>query len=195
MRSNFILFFLLSIKFTSAQGDFIKCWQDAFKNMDSTGLDIEGWRNCVKGKHIPDFEAQTVLGKKFNSKDMQGKVVVLNFWFIDCLPCIAELPALNMLVRDFKNKNVEFLAFTHDTKKRLDTAFFKKYKFDFNIFPGDSTVIKQFGEMGYPNTYIIDKNGKVKEVFIGGFADEQVTTNVYLKSKPIIDELLKAGNY
>ncbi|MBK5270047.1 MAG: TlpA family protein disulfide reductase [Bacteroidia bacterium] len=192
MKLSIILFFILLIEFSSAQDDFIKCWQNAFKNMDSTGLDIEGWRNCVKGKHIPDFKSQTVLGKTINSKNLQGKVIVLNFWFIDCLPCIAELPALNMLVNDFKDQNVEFLAFTHDTKKRLDTAFFIKYKFDFNIFPGDSTVIKQFGEMGYPNTYIIDKSGKVKEVFIGGFADEQVTTNVYLKAKPIIDELLKA---
>lgn len=192
MKLSFIIFFLLLIKFSPAQDDFIKCWQDAFQHMDSTGLNFEGWKNCVRGKHIPDFEVKTVSGKTINSKDLLGKVVVLNFWFIDCLPCIAELPALNLLVKEYKDQPIEFLAFTHDTKERLDTAFFTKHKFDFNIIPGDSTVIKQFGEMGYPNTYIIDKSGKVKEIFIGGFIDKKAEMEIYTRVKPIIDELLKA---
>ncbi len=117
---------------------------------------------------------------------------MINFWFVECHPCIAELPALNKLAEEYKDNSVVFLAPTYETKQWLDTFFYTKYKYDFMIIPDAINVINQFGGTGYPTTYIIDRKGKLKEVFNGGPIDIKAETEIYLKAKPIIDELLKA---
>ena len=44
------------------------------------------------------FKVKTIGGKRLTLAELQGKVVVINFWFIGCAPCISEMPALNKLV-------------------------------------------------------------------------------------------------
>jgi len=194
MKVVFILLSFLLLKSSFAQDSFINCFQVTYQHMerDSVAFNHKEWKNCVKGKHIPEFEAISTLGKRIKSKDLKGKVVIINFWFIDCHPCIAELPALNRLVKEYEGKDVVFLAPTWETKDRLKSAFFQKYKFDFMIISDAKKIIDLFGGVGFPVTYIVDKNGILKEVTVGGPIDEKSETQAYLNAKPIIDELLKA---
>jgi len=141
---------------------------------------------------MPDFTAKTISGNTITMKELKDKVVVINFWFIDCHPCIAELPALNKLVEDYRDKNVVFLAITYETLKRLNEDFFPKYKFDFTIMPDAKAVTHMFNASGYPTTYIVDKKGIINTAWCGGSINEAAKTEAYLKAKPIIDELLKA---
>lgn len=186
---------ILSLFFTSkcsfTQNEFLKCFQNAVDQSDSTRFDEQKWIDCLKGKQLPDFEARTLSGRMIDSKDLKGKVVVINFWFIECHPCVAELPGLNLLVKEFKNSNVLFLGITYETKERLDSAFFPKYQFDFDIVPGASYIINKFGPIGYPTTFFIDKHGTINNVIAGGLSDKNAVVDVYRKEKPIIEELLK----
>lgn len=187
----FLSFLLLSI-ITFAQNDVLDCWKTIRQQIekDNNLMDMQQWMNCVKGKKIPEFKAVSISGDSIDTKNLRGKVVIINFWFIECHPCIAELPALNKLVKEYKNKEVVFLAPTYETKARLDTAFFPKYKFDFTIIADAQKIRGLFGETGYPTTYIIDKTGKIKQTYLGGIEGKKAEEEMYVETKPIIDELL-----
>jgi peroxiredoxin len=152
---------------------------------------MKTWKNCISGKPMPELSLKTVTGEKIETKDLKGKVIVINLWFTTCHPCIAELPALNRLVEEYKNKNVVFLGISTDTKAMLDADFFPKYEFDFKIIADGKDIVKKIGNTGFPTFYIIDTAGKVREAWSGGAIDRTAETAVYLKAKPIIDELLK----
>lgn len=191
------LVFLGKVSF--AQKNFSECYDTMYYQMnyhlahDSIASlePMENWRNCISGKSMPELSLKTVTGEKIETKDLKGKVIVINLWFTTCQPCIAELPALNRLVEEYKNKNVVFLGISTDTKAMLDADFFPKHKFDFKIIADGNDICKKIGRTGFPTFYIIDTTGKVRDAWIGGAIDKTAETAVYLKAKPIIDELLK----
>src|SRR5436190_22651200 len=67
----------------------------------------------------PAFNMTSVDGEKFELAALRGKVVVLNFWFTGCEPCVAEFTKLNHLVDKFENKGVIFIAPTLDNAATL----------------------------------------------------------------------------
>ena len=190
-KINCLLFLLLPI-ISIAQNEVLDCWKKVYNQIQKNNMmvDMQQWMNCVQGKNIPDFKAVSISGDSIDTKNLKGKVVVINFWFIECHPCIAELPALNKLVKEYKDKDVVFLAPTFETKARLDTAFFPKYKFNFTIIADAQKIRGLFGETGYPTTYIIDKTGKIKQTYLGGIEGKKAEEEMYVETKPIIDELL-----
>jgi peroxiredoxin/tetratricopeptide (TPR) repeat protein len=108
----------------------------------------------------PAFEATTLDGAWVRLEDLRGKVVVLNFWFINCGPCRGEIPELNKIVDEFKDR-VRFLAFAVDSASALKD-FLKENTFRYEIIPGES--VKFAGDYpveGYPTHFIIDQNGKI----------------------------------
>jgi peroxiredoxin len=113
------------------------------------------------GKPAPAFEIVDIKGKKWSSEKLKGKIVVLNFWFIECQPCIREMPDLNMLQKKYKRKKVVFLALGVNDKTSM-IAFLKDHKFTYNIVPGSNTISKAFGVDGFPTNIVIDKNGIIQ---------------------------------
>jgi len=90
---------------------------------------IKNLVGCV----MPDFTAQTLNGQFISKQSLKGKVVVMNFWFIGCKPCLAELPALNTLVEQYKGKEVVFIAFGRDSKQQTVEKFLPKHEFKFQL--------------------------------------------------------------
>ena len=148
------------------------------------------WRNCVVDKPVPRFHTVALNNEKINSERLKGKIIVINFWFIGCPPCIAEMPALNQLVKEYKDKGVVFLGFTLDDKKSLK-KFFTTHQFDFTIIPEAQNIEDLFGVLEHPVNFIIDQNGKVTMAWADGETGEGAKTYAYLKIKPILEDLLK----
>ena len=124
----------------SAQDDDIAaCQRNMAIKSDSlvnAGSDpITAMMQCAVDKPLPSFRLPTTEGDTIDLKQTKGKVVVINFWFIDCHPCIAEMPGMNKLAADYKNASVEFISVTYEKIKRLNEEFFAKYKLDFKIIP------------------------------------------------------------
>lgn len=117
-----------------------------------------------------DFTSTDLEGKKVNLNDLKGKIVVLNFWFTKCHPCVEEMPELNKIVSKYKNKNVEFIAITFDDREKLN-QFFKKHKFDYRIV-SDSKIIKDYKVNSFPLNMIIDQKGEIAFKKIGAYLDE-----------------------
>lgn len=176
-----------------AQEKFADCARKPFLIFDSTSgqqtFSRKAWYDCVMGKHIPEISFKTIAGNKFSTGEMKGKVTVINFWCIGCAPCLAELPALNLLVQEYKNNDVLFFGITYHSAKELKAKFFSKYKFDFQIVAGAKDIADEFA-FGYPTTYVIDSNGIVKAAWNGGPLGEEAKAEIFLKAKPVIDGLL-----
>lgn len=119
----------------------------------------------------PGFSLTSVEGEKFELTALRGKVVVLNFWFTGCAPCIAEFGALNGLVDKFKNKGVVFIAPTLDNVATLK-SFLKEHRFKYHVVPNAgglivSTYSDGSGNVVFPTHIVIDKEGKIDARLIG----------------------------
>jgi peroxiredoxin len=122
--------------------------------------------NTPEGKPTaPVFSLTSVEGEKFDLSALRGKVVVLNFWFTGCAPCVAEFSELNGLVNKFKSKGVVFIAPTLDNEATL-SPFLKEHKFKYHVVPNAGGLIVMTysdgsGNVVFPTHIVIDREGKI----------------------------------
>ncbi len=115
-------------------------------------------------KKLPDFNLKDLNGRSITNKDLNNKVVVLNFWFAACKPCIKEMPELNKLVEKYKDNNaVLFLAPSFDNQDLLK-KFVKRKDFRFKILANSKILDKKLGILTYPTTIILNKEGNMTEI-------------------------------
>jgi len=131
---------------------------------------IEAFKNNLIDKPIKSFKLNDLNNKLWNSDELKGKIVVMNFWFTACKPCILEMPHLNKLVEENKNKAVVFIAPAPENEMQIQ-KFLKKYAFDYNIIPSSLDYITELSIENFPTHLIIDKEGIIRQVFIG-YADD-----------------------
>ena len=92
---------------------------------------LKNLKNC----QAPDFNGTTLDGNDVVLSELEGKVVVLNFWFTTCIPCLKEIPQLNSLVDRYSTDEVVFIGLARDNTQKL-TNFFKRYvRFKYQIIP------------------------------------------------------------
>jgi peroxiredoxin len=109
----------------------------------------------------PDFTLTTPEGKKLALKDFRGKVVLLNFWASWCVPCREEMPAMEKLYQEFKQKNFAVLAVAVKDRKQDAIDFVKELKITYPIaFDPDAQVGTLYGAWGLPATYLIGPKGE-----------------------------------
>ncbi|MDA9373647.1 TlpA family protein disulfide reductase [bacterium] len=124
---------------------------------------------ALKGKPLPDFVFKDILGNTYTPEDIKGKVVVINFWFMSCAPCIEEMPELNKLVKEYENNNdVLFLALTLDEKSPELNKFLKTHVFNYNIIPDSKDyIVKKLQVPAFPTHTVLDKNSNVMFTLAG----------------------------
>ena len=116
---------------------------------------------AMLNKPAPDFELTDLQGSRWSLKQLRGKIVVLNFWFTSCAPCIQEMPALNELAREYDGKNVIFLALTFNSSEQIRT-FQKKRVFNYTLLPNSGEVDKRYHIGNWPTSIVTDKEGDIK---------------------------------
>ncbi len=119
------------------------------------------------GSNAPDFMVQdsdrTVALSQF-----RGQVVVLNFWATWCPPCVEEMPSLVEMQRHLKAKGVTVVAVSIDVDASAYRQFLKQHGVDLLTVrdPAQKTPAL-YGTHGWPETFIIDRNGVMRRKFIG----------------------------
>ncbi|MDN3581518.1 peroxiredoxin family protein [Mucilaginibacter flavus] len=119
------------------------------------------------GQQIRSFSTHDINGNKLSLKELRGKIVVLNFWFIGCPACMDEIPALNEVSAKYKNNpNVVFIAVALDTKSYIK-KFLAETPFNYQIIDDGGFYAKTYGIGLYPTNLILDKEGKVAMHWVG----------------------------
>jgi len=109
----------------------------------------------------PDFSVATPDGKKLSLKDFRGKIVFLNFWASWCVPCREEMPAMEKLHEEFKNKNFTVFAIAVKDRKQDSMDFVKELKLTYPIgLDPDGNAGVLYGAWGLPTTYLIGPKGE-----------------------------------
>lgn len=116
------------------------------------------------GTTAPSFAATTVSGEPFESKDYEGKIVLLDFWYISCYPCLKMMDDLKILSGEFKNENVEIVGINNIDSKEKMTAFLDKKNVKYTNIYNCKDVIMDYKISVYPTLYIINTDGKIVAV-------------------------------
>jgi peroxiredoxin len=113
------------------------------------------------GKKFNGFKARDLEGKKHDLNKLEGKILVMNFWFVDCPPCRQEIPDLNDIVDSFRtNKKVVFVAVALDDAQRLRN-FLEQSPFKYDMISDGRSISGMYGVKSYPTHLIVDQQGKV----------------------------------
>jgi cytochrome c biogenesis protein CcmG, thiol:disulfide interchange protein DsbE len=126
----------------------------------------------IAGKTAENF-ALELNGKQEHLSDLRGKVVVLNFWASWCPPCVEEAPALNQLEEHIAPRGGMILGVSVDEDPAAYDKFLKDHGIDFPTWRDPSAKDQQsqiahdYGTSMYPETYVIDRNGKIARKIIG----------------------------
>jgi peroxiredoxin len=117
---------------------------------------------AMKDKTLtPDFTLPNPEGKKVSLKDFRGKVVFLNFWATWCVPCREEMPAMEKLYQEFKERNFVVLAVNVKDRKQDAVNFFKELTLSYPmVIDPDAQVGLLYGAWGLPTTYLIGPKGE-----------------------------------
>jgi|GEM_PF-1599920 len=118
-------------------------------------------------KPAPYFNVIDLKGKKYNLAALKGKVIVLNFWFIACGGCIAEMPDLNNIKSSYPADQVIFLAFALDKKAPLG-KFMKTHDFRYTIIPDAKKTHQTYGVYACPVSMVIDRKGIIRFISDAG---------------------------
>ena len=119
------------------------------------------------GDTAPDFTVTTDHGRTITRENFGGKVLVLNFWATWCPPCIEETPSLNAFARTYGPQGVVVLGVSTDRNEKLYRQFVQMYNVGFETARDpESNIPASYGTFQLPETYIIDRSGKVVEKVI-----------------------------
>ena len=134
---------------------------------------------------LPDVEFQTLAGQSFRIKELQGQVVLLNFWATYCIPCREEIPALNELQHELKPQGLAIVgASVDDTIDGINAYQQEVAKFDYQVLLGGSDAKVKFEQSVLPTTYLIDRQGRIRDKVIG--ARDKATWEAMVK--PLLAE-------
>jgi len=119
------------------------------------------------GSNAPEFTVQD-SDRTVDLNQFHGQIVVLNFWATWCPPCVEEMPSLVEMQRHMKTKGVTVLAVSIDVDENAYRAFLKQHGVDLLTVrdPAQKTPAL-YGTHGWPETFIIDRNGMIRRKFIG----------------------------
>jgi len=106
-----------------------------------------------------NWQLEDVEGNTFDYTSTKGKVVLINFWATWCPPCIAEIPGLEKLYNDYKDK-VVFLFVSNEDNEKI-SRFVTKNNYNFKVYRAISEYPKSFDVRSIPRTFLIDKKGNI----------------------------------
>jgi len=119
----------------------------------------------------PDIVSTDMKGNLVRLSDFKNKIIVLNVWGIGCSPCIAEMPQLNQLVKQYiNNPNVVFLAITGDKTANL-VKFLKNHPFNYTVLNNAGNLTEKLNTNSLPVHMVIGKQGEIISRSIGARED------------------------
>jgi len=139
------------------------------------GIMTRGQQVIKKGEPAPDFTLQTYSGQTISLSDLQGKIVLLNFWASWCTPCETEAPAIEAAWQQYKdNDQVIFLGVAYADTNKGAGQFIKAQGISYLNGPDLGAKISDAYQVhAVPETYLIDGQGDLVLIKVGPFKTER----------------------
>jgi cytochrome c-type biogenesis protein len=136
-------------------------------------------------KPAPDIELKSITGEPLRLSDLRGRVVLLNFWATWCMPCRKEIPDLNNMHHDLEAQGLTVVGVLWDDADADINAFRNEIKMDYELVVGESSIGDKFGGIqGLPTTFIIDRDGRIRQKIFG----ENSRAAFEAAVKPLLEE-------
>lgn len=117
----------------------------------------------------PDFTLERLDREgELTLSSLQGKAVVLNVWASWCIPCKEEAPFLEQVWQQNRDRGVVVVGLNAKDFRSDARKFMKRFALTFPIvYDGPSDTLGGYGVTGFPETFVLDREGNVVEVFAG----------------------------
>lgn len=132
------------------------------------------------GDKMPELSVTTSQGETLGLSQLlqEKKLVVLNFWFVDCIWCIREFPVMEVSYQRFR-KDVEILALNpYDSAADID-VFQKEHSLTMPMGNCSKELTNALGINGYPTSVVIDREGTVCLIHSGAITDVKVFDKLF----------------
>jgi peroxiredoxin len=125
-------------------------------------------RHVDIGERAPDFTLPALTQGSLSLHDFGRQVVVLNFWATWCPPCVEETPSLEKFAEQMRHQGVAVMGVSVDQDVGALRTFADQQHLSFPILRDpNQSVANRYGTFQFPETYIIDQEGRVAEKLIG----------------------------
>ena len=121
---------------------------------------------------LPHFVARDLESRTIDSSDLQGKVLILNFWASWCSPCRKEMPELQLLYEKYKDKGVSMIGVSMDDSVDAARKFLTISVVQYPTLMWIPALERLRGADAVPTTLIFDRTGKVRAERVG-YADRK----------------------
>jgi len=113
---------------------------------------------------LPDLDGRTVTVPA----DLRGKAAIVHFWADWCQFCLEEMPALESLYQQYRDKGLVIVAVNVGQSAAAARAYAKRVGISYPVvLDGESRTAKQYGVLGLPRTFFLDRKGLIKYKLLG----------------------------
>jgi cytochrome c biogenesis protein CcmG, thiol:disulfide interchange protein DsbE len=138
------------------------------------GGDLAAAANRGDRPEAPEFALERLDGEgELALSSLQGKAVVLNFWASWCLPCKDEAPYLEQVWQDNRERGLVVVGLDAKDFRRDARRFADRFGLTFPLlFDGPGDTLGSWGVTGFPETFVLDREGKVVQAFLGDVSSD-----------------------
>lgn len=133
----------------------------------------------------PELDLVTLNGAPVSLADFRGSVVLVNLWATWCPPCRQEMPTLQAFYDRYKEDGFVLIAIDQEETREVVQPFVEEFDLTFPVWLDmDYLAQREFKTMSLPSSYVVDRNGQVKLMWIGSISKanlEKYVPNIILE--------------
>lgn len=139
------------------------------------GGDLARRANAGERPEAPNFTLERLdTGGELTLASLRGKAVVLNMWASYCAPCKEEAPFLEQVWNDNRARGLVVVGLDAQDFRKDARRFANRYGLTFPlVYDGPGETLPDYGIKGFPETFVIDREGRVVQAFVGGILSDE----------------------
>ncbi len=127
------------------------------------------------------------MGKVVNYKSFQDRVILADFWYLRCRPCIMELPGLDLLNKSIESDKFDIITFANDPMPEIQEKLLSKRDYDFRVI----SDVRLVSQKSYPTKILFDKNGGIVDYRTYGSTGHSAYDKLVRRYQPLVTKVLQ----